>query len=147
MAVAGGVLDRVLAADVDAHAGVELEGLAAGGGLGVAEHDADLLADLVGEDAGGFGLGEDGGELAQGLAHQPRLHAHGGHAHLALEFGLGHQRGHGVDHDDVQRVGPGEGLADGQGLLAAVGLRDEQVIQVHPQFLGVRRGPGRARRR
>jgi hypothetical protein len=43
------VLDGGNAADIDAHRGVELERAAAGGGLGVAEHDADLLADLVDE--------------------------------------------------------------------------------------------------
>jgi hypothetical protein len=66
MAFAGGVLEGVFAPDIDAHAGVELQRFAAGRGFRVAEHDADLFADLVGEDAGGLGLGEDGGELAQG---------------------------------------------------------------------------------
>src|SRR3984893_9619171 len=37
------------AANVDAHRGVELERTAAGRGFRVAEHDADLLADLVNE--------------------------------------------------------------------------------------------------
>ena len=54
-AVAGddaiGLLDRADAADVDAHAGVEFQRLAAGRRLGVAEHHADLFADLVGENA------------------------------------------------------------------------------------------------
>ena len=49
-------LDVLDAADVEAHRGVELERRAAGGGLGVAEHDADLLADLVDEDDAGLGL-------------------------------------------------------------------------------------------
>src|SRR5205085_3940314 len=42
-------LDLIRAADVDAHGRVELERAAAGSRLGVAEHDADLLADLVDE--------------------------------------------------------------------------------------------------
>src|SRR5688572_11940403 len=43
-------LDRAHAPDVDAHRRVELEGVAAGGRLGVAEHHADLHADLIDED-------------------------------------------------------------------------------------------------
>ena len=41
-------LDGLDAADVQPHRGVELQGVAAGGRLRVAEHDADLLAQLVG---------------------------------------------------------------------------------------------------
>ena len=44
------VLDGADAADVEAHRSVELERVAAGRGLGVAEHHADLHADLVDED-------------------------------------------------------------------------------------------------
>ena len=40
----------------------------------------------------------DPGQLAQGLRHQPRLQAHVAVAHLAVEFGLGDQRGHRIDH-------------------------------------------------
>src|SRR5262249_3404911 len=43
------LLDRVLAADVEPDGGVELQRAAARGGLGVAEHHPDLLADLVDE--------------------------------------------------------------------------------------------------
>src|SRR6185295_6237347 len=46
-------LDLVGAADVEADRRVELQRPAAGGGLRVAEHDADLLADLVDEDEAG----------------------------------------------------------------------------------------------
>src|SRR5208283_1239282 len=67
------LLDRADAANVDAHGGVELERLAAGGGLGVSEHDADLLADLVNKDEAGARLGDGSGELAQGLAHEAGL--------------------------------------------------------------------------
>ncbi len=45
-----GFLDGADAADVEPHARVELERVAAGGRLGAAEHDADLHADLVDED-------------------------------------------------------------------------------------------------
>jgi hypothetical protein len=46
----GAVLDRVHLADVKAHRGVELEREAAGRHLGAAEHNADLLPQLVDED-------------------------------------------------------------------------------------------------
>ena len=47
----GAVLEGLDAPDVEADGGVELERLAAGGRLGIAEHDADLLAQLIGEDS------------------------------------------------------------------------------------------------
>ena len=46
----GAVLERLDAADVEPDRGVELERPAARRGLGRAEHDADLLAELVDED-------------------------------------------------------------------------------------------------
>ena len=46
-------LDAVDATDVHADGREELEGATARRSLGVAEHDADLLAQLVDEDAGG----------------------------------------------------------------------------------------------
>src|SRR5262249_14335128 len=44
------ILDRADAPDVEAHRGIELQRVAAGGGLGIAEHHPDLHADLVDED-------------------------------------------------------------------------------------------------
>src|SRR5262249_2271844 len=44
------LLDRADAANVEPHGRVELQRVAAGRGLGVAEHHADLHADLVDED-------------------------------------------------------------------------------------------------
>src|SRR5690606_41912473 len=44
------LLHRADAADIQAHRGVELQRVAAGGGFRVAEHHADLHADLVDED-------------------------------------------------------------------------------------------------
>ncbi len=51
-------LMRAGAADVDADRGVELQGPPAGRGFGVAEHHADLLANLVDEDDGALALGD-----------------------------------------------------------------------------------------
>src|SRR5690606_38705678 len=64
------LLDRARPADVDANGAVELEGAAARRRLGRAEHDADLLADLVDEDDGAVAPGDDARELAHRLAHQ-----------------------------------------------------------------------------
>src|SRR5262245_51424874 len=47
------VLDRAQATDVEAHRSVELERVAARGGLRIAEHHPDLHADLVDEDDDG----------------------------------------------------------------------------------------------
>src|SRR5690606_28954200 len=83
-----GRLDLIAAADVDAHAGEELERATTGGRLGIAEHHADLFANLVGENTHALGLVDHGGEAAHGLRHEARLSADGGVAHLAIEFGL-----------------------------------------------------------
>ena len=47
------LLDGLDAPNVDAGAGVELQGTAAGCGFGAAEHHADLLSQLVDEDGSG----------------------------------------------------------------------------------------------
>ena len=124
-------------ADVDADAGVELQRAAAGRGLGVAEHHADLLADLVDEHEAGLRLGDTGGQLAQGLAHEARLEADVGVAHLAFKLGLGYQGGDGVDDDYVEAGGADHHVGDLEGLLAAVGLVEQQFVEVYPQLLGV----------
>ena len=54
--LAGRVLQALHAADVDADRRIILQGAAAGGDLGVAVDDADLLAQLVDEDADRVGL-------------------------------------------------------------------------------------------
>ena len=58
-------------------------------------------------------------------------------AHLAFDFGLGHQRRHRVDHDHVHRPGPDQDLDDLQRLLAGVRLGDQQVLDVHAELAGV----------
>src|SRR3546814_20262237 len=69
------VLDGADAPDVETDRGIELQGMAAGRGLGIAEHPADLHADLVDEDDQGVGLGDRRGQLEQRMAHQARLPA------------------------------------------------------------------------
>ena len=124
------VLQRLDPADVEPDGGVELERPPAGRRLGLPEHDADLLAQLVREEADRVGAVERAGELAQRLAHQPRLEADVGVPHLALDLGLRRQGGDRVDRDDVERAGADEQLGDLERLLARVGLGDEQLVDV-----------------
>src|SRR5258706_2228471 len=69
--------DGLDAAHIETNGSIEFERLTAGGGFGVAEHDADLLAELVGEDDGGFGFVGGAWEVAGRLGHETGLHAHG----------------------------------------------------------------------
>ena len=133
------LLDRADAADVEAHRRVELERVAAGGGFGIAEHDADLHADLVDEDDERVRALDVGGELAQRLAHEPRLQARQLVAHLAFDFGLGHERRDRVDDDDVDAARAHQHVGDFEPLLARIGLRDQQVADVDAELAGVDR--------
>src|SRR5688572_26395611 len=99
------VLQRADAADVQPHGSVELERVAAGGGFRVAEHHADLHADLVDEDDDGVRALDVAGELAQRLRHEARMQADVHVAHLALDLRFRRQRRDRVDHDDVDRAG------------------------------------------
>jgi hypothetical protein len=61
---------------------------------------------------------------------------------LAFELGLGHQGGDRVDHHHVDGVAAHQHLGDFQRLLAVVGLRDQEVIDVDAELsrvLGVER--------
>src|SRR5690606_2375019 len=81
------VLDLPRAADVEPHAGVELERIAAGGRFRIAVHDADLHPQLVDEDHHALRTVDRAGQLAQRLAHQTGLQADVAVAHLALDLG------------------------------------------------------------
>ena len=58
-------------------------------------------------------------------------------AHLALDFGLGHEGGHRVDDHDVDRAGADQHVHDLQRLLAGVRLGDEQRLGVDAELLRV----------
>ena len=60
-------------------------------------------------------------------------------AHLTLDLGFRHQRGDRIDDNDVDGAGPDQRFRDLQGLLAVIGLGDQQIIDVHSQLLGVLR--------
>ena len=131
------VLEGADAPDVEPHAGVELQCIATRRGLGTAKHHADLHADLVDEDDQGIGLGDGAGQLAQGLAHQARVQANVGIAHLAFEFGARRERGDRIDHHHVDRARANQHLGDFQSLLAVVGLRDQKIVGLHTQLARV----------
>ena len=86
-----------------------------------------------------FGALDVAGELAQRLAHQPRLQAGQLVAHLAFDLGLGHQRRHRVDDDDVDAARAHQHVGDLEPLLAGVRLRDQQVADVDAELAGVDR--------
>ena len=133
------LLDRADAADVETDGGVELQRIAAGGGLGRAVHHTDLHADLVDEDHHGVGLVDRGGELAQRLAHQPRLQARQRIAHFALELGARHQRCDRIDDQHIDRAGAHQRVGDFQRLLAVVRLRDQKLVDIDAQLAGIDR--------
>mgnify|MGYP003694647087 CR=1 FL=1 len=85
-----------------------------------------------------FDFDDGAGELAQRLRHEARLQAHLRFAHLAFDFGLGHERRHRVDDDDVDAVRADQHLDDFERLLAVVRLRDQQVVDVDAQLLRIR---------
>ncbi len=77
--------------------------------------------------------------LRSALAHEACLQAHVRIAHLAVQFGLRHQRGDRVDHQHVNGSRTYQRFGDLQRLLAVVRLRDQQVVHVHAQLLRVAR--------
>ncbi len=60
-------------------------------------------------------------------------------AHLALDLRARHQSGDRIDDEDVDRVGADQGVGDLQRLLARVGLRDDQIVDVDAELAGVDR--------
>ena len=62
-----------------------------------------------------------------------------GIAHLTLDFRLRHQRGDRIDHQNVDRVGTDQRIADVQRVLTAVRLRNQQIVDVDADLLRVAR--------
>ena len=137
-----GRLDLIFAANVDADRGEEFQRASARGGFGAAEHDADFLADLVGENTHAVRLADDGGEAAHGLRHEAGLAAHRHVAHLAVEFGLGDEGGDRIEDDHVDRVGANERLHDVERVFAGVGLGNEEIVELYADDFGVFRVKG-----
>ena len=63
--------------------------------------------------------------------------AHLALAHVAFQFGLRDEGGHGVHHHQVHGAGAHQHVGDVQGLLTVVGLGDEQLVGVDAQAPGV----------
>src|SRR5581483_6556369 len=57
--------------------------------------------------------------------------------HFTIQFGLGDKGGNRIDYQDVDGAGADEGFGDFEGLLTVIGLRNQQVVDVDPQFFGV----------
>ena len=89
------------------------------------------MAQLVEEDHGATGLADVAGDLPHRLTHQPGLAAHRQIPHLPFDLGAGGQGGHRVDNHDVDRGGTNELVNDFQSHLAGVGLRHQQVLDIH----------------
>ncbi len=62
-----------------------------------------------------------------------------GIAHLAVELSLRHQGRDRIHYQHVHRTRLHQGFRDLQSLLTIVRLRDQQVIYVYAQLLGVAR--------
>ena len=90
--------------------------------------DADLLAQLVDEDGHGVGLGDDAGQLAQSLGHQPGLQAHVACRPSSPSISAWGTRA-ATESMTTMSMAPERtsASADFQGLLAVVGLRDVAV--------------------
>ena len=87
----------------------------------------------------GVGAADRGGELAQRLAHQARLHAGLGIAHLALELGARHQGRDRIDHQHLDRAGAHQRIGDLQRLLPGVGLGDQEVVDIDAELARIDR--------
>src|SRR6185369_13338101 len=94
-------LHRTDTTDVETHRRVELERLTTRGGFRIAEHDTDLLTQLIDEDHRRLGASDRTGELPQRLAHEPRLKPNVRIPHVTLDLGLWHERRYRVNHHDI----------------------------------------------
>ena len=134
----GAVLERLDAPHVEADRGVELQRLAAGGGLGRAEHHADLLAQLVDEDRGGVGVADSAPVSLRSAwlirracrptwlsPISPSISARGTSAATESMTMMS------------MRAGADQHVGDLERLLAGVGLADQQRVDVDAEGLGV----------
>ena len=60
-------------------------------------------------------------------------------AHLAFDFGARRQRRDRIDDQHVDRAGAHQRVGDLQRLLAGIGLRDQQVVEIDAELAGIDR--------
>ena len=94
---------------------------------------------MVNENTDGVRLVEVGSELAQCLAHQTSLQAHVAIAHVAFDFCTWCECSNRVDNKNVNRTGTNEHVGDFKRLLTSVWLRNEELVDVDTNGLGVHR--------
>lgn len=60
-------------------------------------------------------------------------------AHFAFKFGFGNQSGDRVDNQNIDSAGANQRIGDFQSLFAGIRLRNQQVVNVNADFLGIGR--------
>ena len=61
-----------------------------------------------------------------------------GVTHFTFNFGPRYQRGHRIDHQDINGAASHKHIGNFQCLLAGVRLGNEQVVTIDPEFFGIR---------
>jgi hypothetical protein len=60
-------------------------------------------------------------------------------AHLAFEFSARHERRDRIDDHDVDRTGANQRIGNFERLLAGIGLRDQEFVDIHAKLAGINR--------
>ena len=118
---------------------IELQRPAARSGLRIAEHHADLLANLVDENQACVRFRDDAGQLADRLRHEPRLHAHVRITHFAVKLRFRHQRRDRIDDQNVDRPRPINALVISRACSAKSGCETSRLSTSTPEFAGIDR--------
>ena len=75
--------------------------------------------------------------FSRSLRHETSLQTDVGVTHLAFDFCARHECRNGVDDDEVDGPRTHEHVGDFEGLFTRVGLRDEKLVDVDTERLGV----------
>ena len=121
------IFDRGDPPHIGANRSVELQGAAAGGRFRIAEHDADLFADLVDEDHARLGLARHSADLAQGLRHEPGLETDEVVAHMREKVEIPEQV------EIINRKKPG-GLFLNKEKYKPYAVASDDAVPVIPNF-------------
>ena len=60
-------------------------------------------------------------------------------AHFPLKLSLGHQGRDGVNNQNFNGPGAHQRIGNFKGLLARVGLGNQEILDIHPKLLGIAR--------